>query len=375
MSRDIDKRLRSLEARRKGTDRNGVHTFDSAAEVLGKAALESYQVRASVDKKFTKYALGSMQAVDPEYTQVGIDEATRVGKKLEAELDKLGLDVEFRLQGSVPCDIHIRGASDVDLLVLESRYIRFDTSGPKARQGGYRSPVSYDTLEALKELRNHAEKILTKAYPAATVDTSGAKAISLSGGSLRRDVDVVPSNWFDTADFQTTNAEVDRGVQILDKKASQRLTNMPFRHIRRISERDNECLGGMKKAIRLCKNVKADAEEEGTDISLPSFDIASIMWHANMRALTVGVANELVILAEATRFLDHLVRNPGDAKKLKVPDGSRQIFDSESKVEALRLLSLEMDDLSLKVAREQSRLLVEGTHQIDEALRKAYIPE
>lgn len=145
MARDIQQRLKSLEARRRGTDRRGM-TFDAADQVLAKSlAQESYQVRGA-NKEFTKYALGSMQAVDPEYTRIGIEEATRVGKQLESGLAKLGIDVEFRLQGSVPCDIHIRGASDVDLLVLEGRYIRYEVDGPKAKRGEYRNPVSYNTL-------------------------------------------------------------------------------------------------------------------------------------------------------------------------------------------------------------------------------------
>ncbi|WP_343549904.1 hypothetical protein [Ralstonia sp.] len=377
MARDIQKRLKSLEARRRGTDRGGM-TFDAAEQVLAKSQVqESYQVRGA-NKEFTKYALGSMQAVGADYTRVGVDEATRVGKQLEAGLAKLGIQVEFRLQGSVPCDIHIRGASDVDLLVLEGRYFRYEPDGPKAQRGEYRNPVSYNTLDALHGLRTHCEQILTDAYYAATVDTTGAKAINLSGGSLRRDVDVVPSNWLDTADYQSTGLEVDRGVQILDKHSLVRVSNMPFRHIHRITTRDRECLGGLKKAIRLCKNVKSDAADEGTKIGLSSFDIASMLWHADLRALTVGVANELAILAEATRFLDYLARNHAEAKKLFVPDGSRIVFDTEEKLEALTLLSLELDDLSLKVAREQLPPIGQGVipaQQINEALRKAYIPD
>jgi hypothetical protein len=216
------------------------------------------------------------------------------------------------------------------------------------------------------------------AFPAASVDASGSKAINVSGDSLRRPVDVVPSNWFDTPDFQASGDEVDRGVEILNRDVPERVLNMPFRHIHRITQRDSECLGGLKKAIRLCKNVKADAVEEGAAISLSSFDLASLMWHANLAALTVGVANELAILAEATRFLDHLCGQKEFASTLRVPDGSRAILDSSKRVEALRSLSLEMNDLADKVGHEQARL-AEGISldpvQIGEMLRKAYVPE
>jgi hypothetical protein len=53
---------------------------------------------------------------------------------------------------------------------------------------------------------------------------------------------------------------------------------------------DKEVLGGLKKAIRLCKNVRSDAEHA---IALPSFDIAALMYHANKPSLTIGYIYEL----------------------------------------------------------------------------------
>lgn len=377
MARDIGKRLRSLEARRKGTDRIKDLTTDSAIEVLAKSTIaEAYQKRAPT-KEHTQYALGSMQAVDADYTRISLEEAGRVGAQLESGLEKKSIRVQLRLQGSVPCDIHIRGVSDVDLLVLDDRYFHYDPKGQNAVNGYYSNPVSYNTLDALIKLRSECENILTSAYPKAKVKVSGPKAINLSEGSLRRPVDVVPANWFNTADYQQTNNEVDRGVHILNKDVPERILNMPFRHIFLISHRDQLSLGGLKKAIRLCKNVKSDASEEGAKINLSSFDIASALWHSDLVALTVGVASELAVLAEATRFLDYLSRNNDYARTLSVPDGSRKIFDTDDKLEALLLLSLEMDDLSEKVAKEQLQLgflPAPSQQHLFEVLRKAEIP-
>jgi hypothetical protein len=244
--------------------------------------------------------------------------------------------------------------------------------------GGYRSPVNYDTLKALQQLRYESESVLDFSFPAAKVNKNGAKAIKISGGSLRRPVDVVPSNWFDTADYQRSFEEVDRGVEILDKHVPKRILNTPFKHIQQINIRDQLSLGGLKKAIRLCKNVKADAESDGTKIELTSYDIASVLWHADVVALRVGVTYELAILAEATRFLDDLVRREAYARSLRVPNNSRYIFDTEEKIECLRLLSLEMDDLSERVVREQAKLLNHlqalNRERIFEELRKAQVP-
>ena len=378
MARDIDKRLKSLRERRMGTDRIADLAVESATQVIAKSLTqESYEKRVPVQKR-TQYALGAMQAVDPDYTRISLEEADRVKDQLKRGLDRKSISTEFRIQGSVACDIHIRGVSDVDLLVLDGRYIHYELNGQKALLGGYASPVTFNTLQALIQLRSESESILDAAFPAAKVEKGGAKAIKISGGSLRRPVDVVPSNWFDTVAYQRSSAEVDRGVHILNKHVPERVLNTPFKHIQQINDRDQRSIGGLKKAIRLCKNVKADAESDGTKIELSSYDIASALWHADMAALTVGIANELAILAEATRFLDDLARRPNYACTLRVPDDSRFVFDSDAKIEGLRLLSLEMDDLSERVAREQSKVpwlwQTPSTGPVFEELRKAYVP-
>jgi hypothetical protein len=378
MARDIDSRLKSLRDRRMGTDRIAELTFDSATEVIAKSRVQEAYLKRAPIQKYTQYALGAMQAVDPDYTRISLEEADRVKDQLKKGFDRKLISTEFRLQGSVACDIHIRGVSDVDLLVLDGRYIHYDANGDKSRQGRYAKPVAYDTLKALIQLRRDSEAILDVAFPAANVKKNGAKAINISGGSLRRPVDVVPSNWFDTAEYQSSSNEIDRGVHILNKDIPKRLLNTPFKHIHLINSRDDLCIGGLKKAIRLCKNVKADAETDGTKIQLTSYDIGSLLWHANMNALAVGIENELSILAEATRFLDYLVRNSNYAKTLRVPDESRFVLDTEEKVEGLLLLSLEMDDLSERVAREQikSSWPLQGveTGLVLSELRKAYLP-
>lgn len=377
MTRDIGKRLQQLKARRSGTDRMALLDSTNGLEVLAKSIYgESYSRRAT-GQKHTQYALGAMQPVDADYTRISLAEAERVGKQLDAGLRARGRDVGFRLQGSVPCDIHIRGVSDVDLLVLDEAFITYDATGARARTGQFNSPIAYTPLSALQSLRSGAESILKDKFPQAKVDTSGAKAIKLSGGSLRRPVDVVPSHWHDTSDYQVTWRETDRGVKILDKSIPESVLNMPFRHIERIDERDAQARSGLRKAIRLLKNVKADAIEEGAKIPLPSFDIASAMWHADVGALAAGSVYELAIVAEAVRHLDFLARNIAHAKTLMVPDGSRQIFNTSEKLEALIQLSIEMDDLALQIGREQDRLLHHvqpSLRQIEEVLRRSVVP-
>jgi hypothetical protein len=360
MARDIDKRLTQLRNRRTGTDRlYKVGTADQ--DTISKKSLlaESWQKRA--EKPYTKYALGSMQEVGPDYTRISIETAERVGKQLHENLTAQGMPVDFRLQGSVPLNVHIRGVSDVDLLTIDDSFFVYDTTGRWAVSGAvYRLPATRTSIGVLTSLRSECEKILKVKYPAATVDTSGAKAIAISGGSLARPVDVVPSHWFDCVSYQTTAQECDRGVTILNKKVPTTINNWPFLHIKGINAQDVASLGTLKKAIRLCKNVKSDAIEDGKEILLPSFDIAAAMYHADLTKLQLGSFYELAILAETQRHLDYLTMNEEAAMRLTTPDGSRKIFDNRDKLTGLRRLSMEMDDLLKEVAAEQSQISAES---------------
>lgn len=379
MAIDIEKRLRQLNNRRRGVDRLGRLSTAAQSDVLQKSiSEESWQKRAPT-QPYTRYALGAMQEVGPDYTRISIETAERVGKQLSEKLTAAGFTVEFRLQGSVPLNVHVRGVSDVDLLNLEADFYTYRVTGLKARLGHYTSPTTDTSIGRLTRLRKAAEKVLIDAYPAANVDTSGGKAIAISGGSLARPVDVVPSHWHDTDEYQSSGNERDRGVTILNKKIPETVDNLPFLHIGRVHDRDqNDAQGGLKKAIRLAKNVKNDAIEDGKSIDLPSFDIAAIMYHANQAVLRTHIYYELAVLAETQRFLDYLWQNKDVARTLYVPDGSRRIFDKEDKFGGLLTLSSEMDDLARHVAREQSqKLRYQETIPLEEsrnAISSVFVP-
>lgn len=349
MARDINQRLQELRTRRDGS--RGMAIDSATGSIFHKSAqpVELWESRGTPDQPHTRYALGSMQAVSDKYTRVSRDTADRVASQLKERLAKGGIQAEFKLQGSVPLDVHIKGVSDVDLLTLSNELFTYDPKGAVALRGGYTNPARRTSLEVLIELRSRVEASLEDAFPAAKVDKAGAKAVKISGGSLARDVDVVPAHWWDTAEHQATGKASDRGIRILDKKTITTIENQPFRHIELIGTRCDQIGGGLRKAIRLCKNVKADSDRK---ITLPSFDIASIMYHSDLEALRRGRYYELSILAETQRYLDLLARNQAFARTLYVPDGSRLIFDTAEKLQGLIELSCDMDELLTAVHAE-----------------------
>ncbi|RTN12477.1 hypothetical protein EKO01_26710, partial [Enterobacter hormaechei] len=120
--------------------------------------------------------------------------------------------LEFRVQGSVPLDIHIKSFSDVDLLIIDTQMLIYDSDGI-----GRYTPTNKNDGDVILELRDAARDALKATFPAADVDDNNAKSLRITGGSLQREVDVVPSIWWDTKEYQHTKDVDQRGVTIIDK--------------------------------------------------------------------------------------------------------------------------------------------------------------
>ncbi|MFC3442903.1 hypothetical protein ACFOKF_17145 [Sphingobium rhizovicinum] len=345
MSIDYRSSLSRLRARRLGTDHGKISLHETITKV------ERYQTRSTTDA--TQYTLGAMQEVDPDYTRISNEEADRVAEALRGGLASLGRSASYRQQGSVPANTHIRGASDVDLLVLLGEALTYDASGPGAAKGWY-TPWSGSVLSAVRQLRTDCEGILERRYWGATVDTSKNKSIRLSDGSLRRDVDVVPGHWGDNATYQATLLERDRGVHILDKSVPTTTMNLPFLHAARLGEGDVPTSGGLKMAIRMLKNIKADSSRV---IDLSSYDIAGLMWNCDQSLLRFTYGRELAILLGTDQWLETLVQNPSYARTLDTPDGIRKVLNESAKEAALALLASEVAALRQAVAEEWMRTL------------------
>ncbi|MBV6410672.1 MAG: hypothetical protein GAKPKEKM_01494 [Rhodocyclaceae bacterium] len=352
-------KLADMRSRRLGVD--SVAVLSKSAEFAEATTFrEAYETRSQSEA--TKYALGAMQALEPKYTQVSVQEGERVRNQLNTGLQNVGIPVTFEYQGSVPLDIHIRFASDIDLLVLHDEFVTLDWTGPRA---SFYSRRTGSILDDMLHLRKQCELILERQFPMVKVDKTGPKSISLSGGSLRRKVDVVPSHWHDTATFQATHAKHDREVKVLHRDERTLLTNRPFLHMKRIEDKDLVTHGGLKKVIRLLKNLKHDS---GKDIKLTSYDIAALAWHLDDADLNKPYYLELSLIAEAQRYLQLLVNNPQLAVSLVVPDGSRNIIDLGEKFSALQLLKLEVDQLATDIARELTPQSYAGNY---EAIRRS----
>lgn len=355
---NFEDRLRRLKDRRQGSrERAAFETLsegyarDSAiARGIDFRQKESYE--ALKEPNGIKYAIGAMAPVSKESTQKSISEGERVATTLVSMLSTENIKTTCRLQGSVALDIHIEGHSDVDMLILLESTILVER--PEIPQYVFYPAADKRSMaDIVAELRTASEKKLTSRYWQAEVNCNGNKSISLSGGSLQRKIDIVPSCWHDNHAYQTSKKEHDRGVYIYHKGNHQLEGNLPFTHIKKVNDRDLVYEGNLKKVIRLLKNIVADIPEykKTKAKKLSSYDIAAIAYHMNGE---LKMPNYMSLgLVEKTRtHLANLVASYALRSTLEVPDGTRKIFDSEEKVTALEILEKEVTDLATSIAKE-----------------------
>jgi hypothetical protein len=170
-----------------------------------------------------KYALESMSDIDPKYTQNTYLASENICNNLTPALQRRGLSVEYRHQGSITTNTHIKIHSDIDVLVFTDKYVNMEPPLTPA------NPYQGDPLADLKQLRQECFNILNGIYD--QVDDSNSKSIQVFPTSPKRKVDVVPCNWINTMEYQNTYNEKYRGVHVYDKENNSRHKDFPFLNI------------------------------------------------------------------------------------------------------------------------------------------------
>ena len=302
------------------------------------------------DKDVARYVMRAMKAVDEEYTK----RTKAAGEVAKQHLKKLLTNVSYEYQGSVMTDTHIRGASDIDLLVLCEKFVGTDIFKVRQELANtwkynshqlnrlYQFDRSFSKYEgnSLKELaflRLQIEKIMSCSYT--ICDISKPKAVKITNQNLHRDVDIVTSSWFQSLDYILNGMpENKRGIKIFNKSTGlSEGPDYPFLSISRINRRSEETNGRLKRMIRFLKNVRTDSDK---DIPLTSFEINAICYSIPVQDYALKEYKELVYILWHTMF--HLWK---DCKQdeLKSVVGDEYVFKNKpEKLAALKVLENEV---------------------------------
>lgn len=321
-------------------DRLAQRRIDST--ILTEASLVNEVYRRMTQTESVKYAIGAMQPINPTYTGNTFAQGDRVKSQLQQRLTQ---SCDYEYQGSTATDTHIMARSDIDLLMIHTRWIWNEPPQLTA------NPYAGDPAADMRQLRTDAAFALKNAFPAATLDQSRARALKLSGGSLNREVDVVPASWFDTNDYARTGEKLYRGVKVFDKDTGAFIPNTPFLHKRQIELRDQATRSGLRKAIRLMKTLMYDSEGR---VRMSSYNICGIACNIPTDKLAVQRPRELAILEACFEYCQHLQWNTVARDSIKVPDGSRTVFGGSdgTTVSELTALTKELSDLRSQIMQE-----------------------
>jgi hypothetical protein len=310
-------------------------TKDSVfSEAIREISLESEMQKAIAASGLSEneyWVYESMKEVGEQYRTKSYSES----KKISNKLHEYGmLNVGFDYQGSVTNNTCIRDASDIDLLVITNDFYGLE---PPLKPS---VPYTGDPLQELKEIRKNCIAIIKESLSSSKLDTTKSKCISVSKGTLQRDVDVVVCNWFHTVQYNNTNEEFQKGIQVLDLSENRRIINLPFLHNKLLDDKDIRTNGKYKSFVRLIKSVKSDADEY---IDISSYEITSLLYHMqNMDIL--GLDNPYNILSGISKYFTHLYYNKDDLSQLFVPNKTARIINS-LKMTTFASLINEINDL------------------------------
>ena len=327
--------------------------YTQRIEKLKKRRLDENLNKANLSESFSKsdisesikYALESMAEIDSDYTKNTYLASEKISSNLTNGLSKKGISVEFRHQGSIETNTHIKIHSDIDILVFTKKYTSKEPPLTPT------NPYDGDPLADLKQLRQDSFDVLNAIYN--QVDNSNAKAIEVYPTNPKRKVDVVTSNWLDTYLYETTGSEVFRGVRVYNKELHSRKDDFPFMHIKRVNDKDMLVNGGLRRLTRLLKTLKVDADYE---IKLSSFEIVSSVFAMSNVSLTKPSTQYLLLLSEGSQHLNKLITDKNYRENLLSPNEKELVFgENESKVVELKKLKLELDELIQDIIEELSK--------------------
>jgi len=306
--------------------------------------------KASTGNESYEWLVEATEPIDPKYTNETFNQGERIRKQLEEVLDSK-YSCEFEYQGSVTNDTHVRFHSDIDLLLLHGVYTTYPTGHP------IENPVTDEIVcNALVDLRSASTKILRARFPTAKVDDTKSKAVVVSGGSLTRDVDVVICNWWNTQEYLANRILANRGIKVLDISTPQtRIANKPFLHNWHLNSKDDVVGGGLRKAIRLLKNLKYDKDPEAV---ISSYDIAALVWNMEPQDLNVRPGSYLQLAKNISLFMNRLTKDTVFRDSLKVPNGTRKVFGSDgATLVSLKEITWELDHLIGNISSKDSYLI------------------
>ena len=364
----FDERLQRVYQRRNPWGISAAASWRTGAIKNASIANESFAIDEAIKStsSIERMVLTAMCPVDPECVRKSLDAGEKVKEFLKSAFTKRSLRVPtFEYQGSVVANTQIKGASDIDLLVINCASFGWDSVGVKKALDEEKThvPMSSDgvklqqlvdtpaykgnSISDIKEQRSVCEECLKAVYSDCNV--AKGKSIQILHKTYDQKVDVVNCTWYDNVESVIHDKQKPyRGIRIFDKRADRWMQDdYPFKKIRLMDERDEKTGGHFKELIRLLKTIKADvvACED-----LSSFDIYSIVYAMPMSKYSKLSGKELV--HEVSKFINAIAANRNWADTILQLDCAESVFKgNDKKFKSLQALDKDLSEICIELQK------------------------
>lgn len=301
--------------------------YDEALrESIVSDAFEEYDYPDSL-----KYALESMQEIDPSYSYKTFHIAKKIQEKIARRFSTLNIKIDFRYQGPIQTETHIVLYGGVELMILSEAL----------------DPEPWKTINSLtQELMD----IMTSDGTFKEVSYASKLKIKVTTLKPTCEVNILPAIWLDNPEFRQSKREIDRGISEYNLALKTRKRYLPFRNIARINSRDRHCNGGLKKLIRLLRTLQRDAS---TPIDLSNYEISSILFSIPEKQLRFNSEYSLSLLGVASAQLGRVSNDRPYREKMISPSEKELVFGAkDQKAEEIIKLKKELDDLIADLQEE-----------------------
>lgn len=304
------------------------------------------------------YVRTAMAAVDSKYTS----DIKQAGENVKTHLQRTLENVVYAFQGSVMTDTHIKGNSDIDLLVIAAEF--YNVPGSSQLQELYNKPnltekqkskigeiyhapkFTGNSEHILHQNRLKIEETLSQKYK--EHDIKKPKCVTIYNSDLRKWVDSVVACFADDQ-FSILNLQEAkfRGIKIYEKNVGTGKTDHPFYTIDQINSKSARNFGRLKKMIRFLKNFMFDSEH-GFEF-LKTFDINIICFDINESLYQNSHYIELLFIMQ--NQLQRIIDDSYYRNNLKSIDGSEKVFYDENgnfrneKFNEVKILNSELNEL------------------------------
>ena len=255
-----------------------------------------------------KYALESMVEIDVSYAYKVYNNSRRIHELLNKELTKRDIEVEYRYQGALKTFTNILLYGDVEIIVLKKN-------------------PSEKPHKDISELGAVLMDILSSGdYNFKSVDFSDKTRIRVIAQKPTCEIDILPSIWIETPDYNKTKNEVYRGIVEFDFEHRKVKKYLPFLNIARFNSKDNHTGGVLKCLSRLLMTLKKDAEDT---IALRDTEIKSMLYAIPEADLKVSQNQILALLPLMENHLNNLVVDDEFFKTIVSPSRMEKVFASQ----------------------------------------------